>query len=296
MFWEFVAWTFFAVLLPAYYFRKHFGKELTYEHGVAQASMGPIRRNLLTKRNGLVTSPHPNVKTLYDILLHGVKRFHPSRFLFGSRSIERTVTEEKEITDRNGVKTTKSWSFSQLGAYNWMTYNDVFQAISQIGSGLVHLGLRPNDKVTIFASTGRDWMLMAHSCFSQSITITTAYDTLGVDGLAFSINQGEVTTLFTQANLFAVIREIGAKAPSLKTVIYTGKFDEIELLELTKLYPKIQFFSIEQLRQLGIAHEAPTCPPAPEDIACIMYTSGSTGNPKGVMLTHANIVAAGNSL
>jgi long-chain acyl-CoA synthetase len=88
-----------------------------------------------------------------------------------------------------------------MSQYSWMTYAEAQRDTELIGAGLVHIGLAATDKLTLFASTGlvisntrRDWMLVTHGCFSQNITITTAYDTLGEDGLAFSLNEGTVAT------------------------------------------------------------------------------------------------------
>lgn len=133
---------------------------------------------------------------------------------------------------------------------------------------------------------------IAHSCFTQNILITTAYDTLGEDGLQFSLNEGKVTTLFTQVDLFHVVKKVAFKVDTLKNVIYTGVADEKELSAIKLVHPNLNFYSVEQVRQLGIGNPSLPNPPEPSDLACIMYTSGSTGNPKGVMLTHGNIVAA----
>ncbi|KAI8911450.1 hypothetical protein EDD86DRAFT_202408 [Gorgonomyces haynaldii] len=173
-----------------------------------------------------------------------------------------------------------------------MTWQEAYDARLAIGAGLKHLGVLKTDKITLFASTSRDWMLMAHACFSQSITITTAYDTLGEEGLGFSLNECAVKTLFTQAELFPVVTKVTPSVQTLKTIIYTGKPTEEQLQKAKEANPQLVFYSLEQVRQFGLDHPTPADPPKPDTLACIMYTSGSTGNPKGVMLTHSNVVAA----
>eukprot|EP00842_Homolaphlyctis_polyrhiza_P004198 jgi/Hompol1/477/HPOL_005320-RA len=133
---------------------------------------------------------------------------------------------------------------------------------------------------------------MAHGCFSQNMVITTAYDTLGEEGLSYSINEADVTTLFTQADLLPVVKHIGSKTPTLKNIIYTGSATQDQVDSIKKAHPHLIIYTLEDLRQLGAANLVPKVRPVPSDTCCIMYTSGTTGNPKGVVLTHANIVAS----
>nr|KAJ3411433.1 long-chain fatty acid-CoA ligase [Polyrhizophydium stewartii] len=133
-------------------------------------------------------------------------------------------------------------------------------------------------------------MLMAHACYSQSMYITTAYDTLGEEGLTFSLNECEIATLFTQADLLPMVKKIGGAVPTLKNIIYTGKATDDQINALKAAHPHLTVHSLEEVRQLGARNPVEPIPPKPEDLCCIMYTSGSTGNPKGVMLTHAAIL------
>jgi long-chain acyl-CoA synthetase len=151
--------------------------------------------------------------------------------------------------------------------------------------------LKPQDKATIFHSTSKEWLVFSYACYSQSLTITTAYDSLGVEALAYSLNEAEVTTLFTQADLMGIIKRIGDTVPTLKNVIYSESIDAAELESIKTSNPNLSFYSLIDLENLGKQNPKPPTPPSPTDIACIMYTSGSTGNPKGVMITHASMVA-----
>jgi long-chain acyl-CoA synthetase len=133
---------------------------------------------------------------------------------------------------------------------------------------------------------------MAHACYTQNMVITTAYDNLGDDALAFSLNEGAVTTLFTQTDLLKVVKKIGNKVPTLKNIIFSGTLHPDELKKLCDVCPQFNFFNMNKVQEIGRINPSPAIPPLAKDLCCIMYTSGSTGNPKGVMLTHANVVAA----
>jgi long-chain acyl-CoA synthetase len=135
-------------------------------------------------------------------------------------------------------------------------------------------------------------MMMALSCYSQKITIATAYDNLGMDALAFSLNECEICTLFTQQDLMDTVDAVGNSVPSLKNIIYSGEIKTERLNEIKAKLPHLNFYSIKEIEELGVKNPKPANPPMGNDMCCIMYTSGSTGNPKGVMLTHGNMVAA----
>lgn len=136
------------------------------------------------------------------------------------------------------------------------------------------------------------WLLAAHGAFTQNMTIVTAYETLGEEGLLHSMNETEVEAIFTSAELLPTVAKIVDQCPTLKHVIYHGEAKQGPLMNV-KAGNVEKVLSIDELAELGKENPCDVVKPEPEDICCIMYTSGSTGNPKGVVLSHKNIVAAG---
>ncbi|GAA5813752.1 hypothetical protein MFLAVUS_007239 [Mucor flavus] len=266
-------------------------KNYTIEVGPEQPNGGRARRNIVSK-DGLHRSPAPNVHTLYDVLQISAKKYATIN-AFGYRTLETMIEEEKEVTkiiDGVETKQMKKWSYFQMSGYNYVTFAAAGQMALDIGSGFRHLGLKKNSKVEIFAPTGMYWILTAHGLFTQSMTIVTAYDTLGEEGLLHSMNETEVEGIFTSAELLPTVAKVAKKCPTLKIVSYNGdaKQEHLDLFE--ELGVKV--LSIQEITKLGHENPIEALTPEPEDLCCIMYTSGSTGNPKGVMLSHKNVVAA----
>lgn len=135
------------------------------------------------------------------------------------------------------------------------------------------------------------WLLTAHGLFSQTMSIVTAYDTLGEEGLLHSMNETEVDAIFTSAELLPTLAKVASQCPTLKFAVYHGDAKQEHLDQLKAI--DIEAYSIQKVIELGQEHPIEARTPEPEDLCCIMYTSGSTGKPKGVVLSHKNLVAAG---
>ncbi|SAM02880.1 hypothetical protein [Absidia glauca] len=267
-------------------------KNFSVEVGPPQPNGGRIRRSVLAA-DGVVRVPDTNVHTLYDVLQNSVKKYGDKK-AFGSRRLEKMVEEEKEVTKYvNGVETKekKVWKYFQLSGYEYITYKEASDMAHAIGNGFAALGLQPKAKVEIFSGTNVHWMLTAHGLFTQNMTIVTAYETLGEDGLLHSMNETEVEAIFTTVDLLPVVSRVASKCPSLKYVVYSGEPNPESAAKIKST--QIQdVLTLDELIETGKKFPREPRRPEPEDLCCIMYTSGSTGNPKGVILSHKNIVAA----
>jgi long-chain acyl-CoA synthetase len=119
-------------------------------------------------------------------------------------------------------------------------------------------------------------MLMAQACAFNATPICTAYDSLGPDGLAHSLNETEVHGMFTNADLLATLAKVISKCPTVKLVVYDGKPAEGMMEELTAVREGLKVVSLDEVIRLGKEKPAEARQAKRADIYCCMYTSGSS--------------------
>jgi long-chain acyl-CoA synthetase len=237
--------------------------------------------------DGLIAQPHPLIHTAYDIVQFAA-RTHGDKTCMGSRPLLATHRESKDV---GGVK--KQWEYFELGPYQYLTFVEFQDRISNLGAGLRHLGLCSGDRLHLYGATSLPWMSVAHAAFTQSVTIVTAYDTLGLDGLRASLRQTASRAIFVDAILLVSLAKVLPDVPSLEFVVvnHTSTTD-VDTNDFRDRFPRTRLLSYDELKQLGEDNPTKHVPPRPEDLACVMYTSGSSGAPKGVTIRHSAIVAA----
>jgi long-chain acyl-CoA synthetase len=256
----------------------------------------PVRRHPAAV-NGLLEKINDDITTVYELVESSVAKFGNAKCM-GSRKLVRTHQDKKMIKKVvNGEETEveKSWTFFEMSPYEYVSYNEYHAIIKQLGAGLRKLGLVKDDRVHIYAATSQNWLAMTHGACSQSMPIVTAYDTLGEEGLRYSMVATKAKAIFLDPHLLPTLTNVLPVATSVQAVIWNNQHqvspDHIDKLKAS--YPHITILSFEELRQLGEENPVDVVPPHAEDLCCIMYTSGSTGTPKGVPVTHKAVVSGG---
>ncbi|NXL87875.1 ACSL3 ligase, partial [Alectura lathami] len=225
---------------------------------------------------------YPGCDTLDKVFKYAKTKFKDKKLL-GTREI---LKEEDEIQPSGKV-----FKKVILGKYTWLSYEDVYIKAVNFGNGLAVLGQQPKTNIAIFCETRAEWMIAAQACFMCNYPLVTLYATLGGAAIVHGLNETEVTTIITSKELMQTkLKEIISQVPLLRHVI-TVDGKPTTWSEFPKGVIVHTMASVQAMGAKADSGNKQQARPVPSDIAVIMYTSGSTGIPKGVMISHCNIIA-----
>ena len=179
------------------------------------------------------------------------------------------------------------------GPFEWMTYGEAAALRTLLGSGLLNRGVPAKSHVGLFSTNCPEWMLADLALHAYGMVAVPLYDTLGPDAVGYIARHAGLRAIFcSAATLPTLLRSTGGGdgCPDLKLVIVYGTQGELPLGPPPP-GAGFQIIHFNDLADAGRGAPQPHCPPDADDMFTICYTSGTTGVPKGAMLTHRNVIA-----
>ncbi|REK91812.1 long-chain fatty acid--CoA ligase [Streptomyces inhibens] len=170
--------------------------------------------------------------------------------------------------------------FKRDGAWHTLSYRQLGAAVEQIAAGLHRIGVRPGDRVGLLSETRHEWTLCDLAIARTGAVCVPVYPTSSPEECAWVLGHSGARTVIAEN---AAKAAVAAALPGVEAVVV------IEAAE--------PYLALEELRrgstpQELAAVEAATAAVEPDSLATVVYTSGTTGQPKGCMITHGNWRAA----
>src|SRR5213594_1757403 len=182
--------------------------------------------------------------------------------------------------------------FKRHSAWTTLTWREVGEIVREVALGLIALGRQPGDAVALLSTSRAEWVQADFAIFSAGCITVPVYPTYPPDLIAYVVNDSGARTIIVEdPGQLAKVLEVRDKTPGLEHIIVMTGYEATQ--------PPKMVLTWEMLRRVGrdnAARHAGTLAARlagtkPDDLASIVYTSGTTGPPKGVMQTHGNHIA-----
>lgn len=174
----------------------------------------------------------------------------------------------------------------QMSPGNWQPVraSEFYRMVADLAKGMIAAGIRPGDRVGIMSRTRFEWTVIDFAIWYAGAISVPVYETNAPAQAAWALAHSEATAIFVEdEKLLARIAEAEELSASTEEPMQLKHRWVIENGDLDSLSARASEVSDEQLEQ---ARTRATC----DDIATIVYTSGTTGRPKGCALTHGNFL------
>ena len=184
----------------------------------------------------------------------------------------------------------KLFGFKKGGEWNHVSWNKASDLVQNLSVGLHEIGVKKNDKISIIAENSYKWCVTDLAIISLGAITVPGYTTSNEDEIFYLLSHSESSVVFVNSKLLSTIEKILPKLDKIKQIIC---IDEVESSKLNKI-----ILTFDSLINAGsesskkATFKKDTLHKIKEDdVVSIIYTSGTSSKPKGVMLTHKSIIS-----
>ncbi|XP_047335425.1 long chain acyl-CoA synthetase 4-like [Impatiens glandulifera] len=225
-------------------------------------SVGPVYRSIFGFSN-----TREGIDSCWDIFSTSVEK-NPNKQMLGERE---TV---------NGKD----------GKYVWMTYKEVYDVVMKVGVSIRTCGVGQGSRCGIYSINCSKWIISMQACNAHGIYCVPLYDTLGAGAVKYIICHAEISIVFAEEkNILEVLKTCPNVSHCLKTLVSFGEVTAEQKLKAAEF--GLSIHSWDDFLQLGKKKQFDLPVKKRTDVCTIMYTSGTTGDPKGVILTNGSVLS-----
>lgn len=170
------------------------------------------------------------------------------------------------------------------GQWVWTTFAEMGKLVDDFRGGLASLGIKQGDRLCVISNNRVEWAVIAYACMGLGAAVVPMYEAQLPKEWAFIADDcSAVGVVAATKEIYEKCKELPEKVPSVKHVIGLA-------------LPKTDPLSYEALLEAGAKEPSASLHPGEKETACFIYTSGTTGNPKGVIMSHGNIISNVNAV
>ncbi|KAK7406054.1 hypothetical protein VNO78_07670 [Psophocarpus tetragonolobus] len=238
--------------------------EKAKEASEGRPSRGPVYRSLFAKDG--FPAPIQGLDSCWDVFRMSVEKF-PTNPMLGRR----------EIVD------------GKPGKYKWLTYKEVHDLVMKVGNSIRSCGYGEGVKCGIYGANSAEWIMSMEACNAHGLYCVPLYDTLGAGAVEFIICHAEVSIAFAEEKKIPELLKTFPNATKyLRTIVSFGKVTSEQKQEVEKF--GLAIYSWDEFLEVGQNQSFDLPIKKRSDICTIMYTSGTTGDPKGVLISNESII------
>ena len=182
------------------------------------------------------------------------------------------------------------FGFKKNGEWSHISWNEASDLVQDLSLGLHEIGVRKNDKISIIAENSYKWCVVDLAIISLGAITVPGYTTSNEDEIFYLLSHSEASVVFLNSKLLSTIENILPKLDKIKHIVC---IDEVKSTKLNKTINSFDNLIDKGSKSLGKSSfkEDTLYKVKEDDVVSIIYTSGTSSKPKGVMLTHKSIIS-----